>query len=119
MVLPSGLIATLFTLCACPSNFDFSCPETMSHTLGRVGGSGFRIRIFKMTDVKQLPGSFQATHRTVLSHEPETMVVPSGLIATLVTALVCPSSLDFSCPETMSHTLGRVGGSGFRIQIFK
>jgi len=85
MVLPSRLIATLVTQLVCPSSLDFSCPETMSHTLGRVGGSGFRIRIFKMTDAEQLPGSFHATHRTVLSSEPETMVVLSGLIATLLT----------------------------------
>ena len=74
MVVPSELIATLdtrlFTPFVCPSSLDFSCPETRSHTLGRVGGSGFRIHIFNLTDAKQLPGS---------SHDsPDRLVLRAG-----------------------------------------
>ena len=50
-----------------------------------------------------------ATHRMVLSHEPDTMVLPSGLIATLDTQPVCPSNVLMTSPEARSHTLGHVG----------
>ena len=46
-----------------------------------------------------------ATHRIVLSHEPETMVLPSELIATLDTGFECPSSLAFSLPVSASQIL--------------
>ena len=50
------------------------------------------------------------TDLIVSSHEPETMVFPSELIATLVTLLVCPSSLAFSLPISASQIL-QVGHS--------
>ncbi len=54
------------------------------------------------------------THRMVLSlsprePEPETMVLPSLLMATQLTAAVCPLSLLVSLPVAMSHTLRHVG----------
>ena len=45
------------------------------------------------------------THLIVLSQEPETMVFPSELIATLETPSVCPSILAFSLPESASQIL--------------
>ena len=45
------------------------------------------------------------THLIVSSLEPETMVFPSVLIATLLTQLVCPSNLDFSLPVSASQIL--------------
>ena len=51
-----------------------------------------------------------ATHRIVLSHEPETMVLPSELIATVDTTSECPSSLAFSLPASASQIL-QVGHS--------
>ena len=41
----------------------------------------------------------------VKSKEPDTTVLPSGLIATLDTALVCPLSVVLHSPEARSHTL--------------
>ena len=51
----------------------------------------------------------EATHRTVRSSEPDTIVVPSGLMATLLTKLVCPFNVDLHSPVARSHTLRRVG----------
>ena len=45
------------------------------------------------------------TYLMVLSQEPETMVFPSELIATLVTPFVCPSNLAFSFPFSTSQIL--------------
>ena len=45
------------------------------------------------------------THLMMLSHDPETMVLPSELRATLETLLVCPSSLAFSLPVSASQIL--------------
>ena len=45
------------------------------------------------------------THLIVLSQEPETMVFPSELIATLVTTSLCPSNLAFSLPISASQIL--------------
>ena len=45
-------------------------------------------------------------HLIVQSQEPETIVLPSELIATLqTTSLECPSSLAFSLPESASQIL--------------
>ena len=55
------------------------------------------------------------THRTVLSNDPDKMVLPSGLMATLETMSECPSSLHFSWPVAMSHTLVRVGVIKFKM----
>ncbi len=41
----------------------------------------------------------------VWSAEPEMIIFPSGLMATHDTSAVCPSSLPFSLPVSMSHTL--------------
>ena len=40
-----------------------------------------------------------------MSKEPDTMVFPSGLMATLVTKFVCPSSVLLHAPDDRSHTL--------------
>ena len=109
MVLPSGLIATIFTLYTCP----FTSPEARSHTLRRVGrscGKEPKVVIAK----EQITVSRKWTHRTVLSSEPETMVLPSGLMATVFTSSVCPSNVLLTSPDARSHTLHRVGG--FRSQ---
>lgn len=45
------------------------------------------------------------THRIILSSDPETRVLPSRLMATLLTSPSCPSSRIFSTPVSMSHTL--------------
>ena len=45
------------------------------------------------------------THLTVLSYDPETMVLPSKLMATLDTPSECPSSLAFSLPVSTSQIL--------------
>ena len=45
------------------------------------------------------------TYLIVLSQEPETMVFPSELIATLKTISLCPSSLAFSLPVSASQIL--------------
>ena len=50
------------------------------------------------------------THLIVLSLEPETIVLPSMLIATLETSSECPSSLAFSLPVSASQIL-QVGHS--------
>ena len=47
----------------------------------------------------------EATHRTVLSTAPDTMVLPSGLMATLRTSHVCPCSVLLHSPVASSHTL--------------
>ena len=59
------------------------------------------------------------THRTVLSQEPDTMVLPSELMATLATALVCPSSTLFCWPVNASHTLGEWDGFGAESQTLE
>jgi hypothetical protein len=46
-----------------------------------------------------------ATHRNVLSLEPDTRVAPSALSATQVTSLVCPSSVRVHSPVVIDHTL--------------
>ena len=56
----------------------------------------------------------KATHRTVLSSEPDTMDLPSGVMATLNTVSVCPSNVDLHSPVANSHTLVR---EGFGAQI--
>ena len=45
------------------------------------------------------------THLIVLSSEPETMLLPSELIATERTLFECPSSLAFSLPVSASQIL--------------
>ena len=45
------------------------------------------------------------THLIVLSHEPETMVLPSTLTVTLDTGCECPSSFAFSLPLSASQIL--------------
>ena len=50
------------------------------------------------------------TNLIVSSSEPETMVFPSELIATLLTDHSCPSSLAFSLPISASQIL-QVGHS--------
>ena len=45
------------------------------------------------------------TYLIVLSQEPETIVFPSELRATLETVLVSPSSLAFSLPVSASQIL--------------
>ena len=45
------------------------------------------------------------THLIVLSLEPETMVFPSVLIATLLTQEVCPPNFAFSLPVSTSQIL--------------
>ena len=45
------------------------------------------------------------THLMVLSHEPETMVLPFKLKATLDTGSECPSSLAFSLLVSASQIL--------------
>ena len=49
------------------------------------------------------------THRTVLSVEPDTTVLLSGLMATLSTSPVCPFRVLLTMPVTRSHTLDHVG----------
>ena len=54
---------------------------------GKVVWEGFGAQIshhLEAADIRQR----EATHRTVLSSEPDTMVLPSGLMATLDTAFV-------------------------------
>ena len=65
--------------------------------------------------VLELGRIVEATYRTVSSPEPETMVLPSGLMATLNTLRECPSSVLLHSPDARSHTLRRVGR--FRRQI--
>lgn len=50
-------------------------------------------------------GSAAQTHRTLLSQLPDTMVRPSGLMATLLTQLVWPVSVVRQSPDAASHTL--------------
>ena len=57
----------------------------------------------------------ETTHRTVLSAEPDTMVLPTRLMATLSTLAVCPRNVLLHSPDARSHTLCRVGR--FRRQI--
>ncbi len=45
------------------------------------------------------------THLTVLSHEPDTIVLLSALMDTVLTVLACPSSLCVWVPLATSHTL--------------
>ena len=93
MALPSGLMATLSTGSVCPSNVLSTSPVARSHMLVRVGR-------FRSKEGKNHVGWFQrdighhykagcsqheATHRTVLSLEPDTRVFPSGLMATVLT----------------------------------
>ena len=53
-------------------------------------------------------GRWMMTHRMVMSDDPDTMFFPSGLMATLKTESECPSSLLFSWPVSMSHTLRNI-----------
>ena len=41
----------------------------------------------------------------MLSLEPDTIVLPSGLMATLNTVPLCPSSVLLHSPDARSHTL--------------
>ena len=59
----------------------------------------------------------EATHRTVLSLEPDTMVFPSGLTATLYTPLACPSNILLTWPDARSHTLVREGRFRSKISL--
>lgn len=45
------------------------------------------------------------SHRTVLSCEPDAALLPSGLMATLLTYSLCPLSSAFCRPVTRSHSL--------------
>ena len=51
------------------------------------------------------------THLTVWSRDPETMVLPSGLIATLVTTCVWPARLAMHAPQSCSLVMRREGGA--------
>ena len=101
MVLPSGLMATLSTGSVCPFNVLLTSPDARSHTL--VVWEGFGVK-FSLNS-KPRAVSAKPTHRTVLSPEPETIVVPSGLIATLFTPYLCPFSVVLHSPVVRSHTL--------------
>ena len=86
MVLPSGLMATLHTLSVCPLSVLLTSPDARSHTLARVGRLCGRVSEPKLViTTKQISSQHEATHRTVPSSEPDTMVLPSGLMATLLT----------------------------------
>ena len=106
MVLPSGLMATLLTQDVCPSSVLSSSPEARSHTLRHVG----KFRIEKIShNYKAQISQHETTHRTALSHEPDTMVLPSRLMATVLTLLSCPFSVLLYSPDSRTHTLVRVG----------
>ena len=98
MVLPSGLMATLRTQLVCPSNVDLHSPVVRSHTLCRVGR-------FRSENLAKTWKHTEATHRTVLSPEPDTIVWPSTLTATLNTSPVCPFRVLLHSPDIMSQTL--------------
>ena len=49
------------------------------------------------------------THRTVWSLEPDTMVLPSMLRATLTTQPVCPTNVPVTSPDAKSHILEGIG----------
>ena len=55
-------------------------------------------------------GRWMMTHRMVLSSDPDTMVFPSGLMATLLTYSECPSRINFVSPDAASQTLMKCGG---------
>ena len=57
------------------------------------------------------------THRTVQSSEPDTIVFPSGLTATLRTLSVCPSSVLLTWPDARSHTLAVWEGFGGKFSL--
>ena len=51
----------------------------------------------------------------MLSQEPDTMDLPSGLMATLVTLSVCPFNVDLHSPVLRSHTLVVWEGFGAKL----
>ena len=57
-------------------------------------------------------GENESTHRTVLSSEPDTPVLPSGLMATLHTVLVCPSNVDVKVGQFGSFVSSLACGLG-------
>ena len=81
-------------------------PDARSHTLVVWEGFGGNISHQFKSDRNQ----HKSTHRTVLSQEPDTMDLPSGLMATLTILFVCPSNVLLHSPVVRSHTLVRVGG---------
>ena len=52
-----------------------------------------------------------------MSPEPDTIVLPSGLIATLSTHAVCPSSVLLHSPVVRSHTLVVWEGFGVKFSL--
>ena len=109
--LPFGLMATLYTLCPiCPCSVLSILPDARSHTLARVGRPCGRVSEPKLViTLRQQTTISEVTHRTVLS-KPDTMVFPSGLMATLYTPLRSyPCSVLLTLPDAKSHTLHHVG----------
>ena len=49
--------------------------------------------------------------------EPETMVLPSGLMATLSTGSVCPFNVLLTSPDARSHTLVVWEGFGVKFSL--
>ena len=95
-----------------PVRISSDFPDARSHRLRRVGRSSGKVSEPKLDITKeQITVSRKWTHRTVWSTEPDTMVLPSGLMATLYTVPVCPSNVLLTSPDARSHTLARVGGS--------
>ena len=86
MDLPSGLMATLVTDSVWPFSVLLHSPVVRSHTLVVWEGFGGNISHQFKSDRNQ----HKSTHRTVLSQEPDTMDLPSGLMATLETVCVWP-----------------------------
>ena len=92
MVSPSLLMATLATVSECPSSLLDSLPVAISHIAvprGKDLGLGLGFQIAS----KQFLGNFHEPsqpHRMVLSLDPDTMVLPSGLNAMPSTSPVCP-----------------------------
>ena len=101
IVIPSGLMATLLTSPLCPSSLVFSWPVSMSHTLKDTGRLMFQKE--ELQGARTL-GCWM-THQIGSPHDPDTMVFPSGLIATVLTPSMCPSIFLFAWPVSMSHTL--------------
>ena len=56
-------------------------------------------------DLEAISSQQIVTHRTVLSPEPDTIVWPSTLTATLNTSPVCPFRVLLHSPDFRSHTL--------------
>ena len=63
------------------------------------------------TTVVLCPGKFLISRSVAMSHnlispyEPETILVPSGLIATEVISLSCPGKFLITCSVAISHNL--------------